>query len=151
MTRRNIAILFVLTVAVAAVGGTIGVRWNSPKKVQPSNTGPLILNGTLFALPSSPYQVGTVGRGERFEFAICLHNESESAIELGPVETSCDCLEVILSERRVESGRAVTGTIAIDFRKNPTYTGGLLLTVEASTVEPNPRKAFSIRLSADVK
>jgi hypothetical protein len=58
---------------------------------------------------------------------------------------------VILPEKRVAANQSVAGTLVLDFQKDPTYTGGLLLSAEATTAEPTPRKAFTIRLSADVK
>lgn len=147
---------FLTVLVVSAVAAGLACERNSdsvPNGSKPSvsGAGQAKLDFSLFAPLSPLHQAGTLERGGRVEIAFTIRNAGNTPVELGPIETSCDCLEATLENRRVEPGHSVAGTFVIDFRKDPAYTGALLLTAEASTTEPTPRKAFTVRLSVDVK
>jgi hypothetical protein len=155
-----ITVFIALVLLPITAWGVIVVAGQRPSTVSASGessttttpaTNPTSLDVTLFSQPAAPIRIDPIGRGERFELALHIRNPGDSAVELGKVEKSCECFEVVFDRRSIEPGGTTTGTFILDFRQNPTFVGGLLLTAEVSTAEPTPRNAVTVRLSVDVK
>lgn len=65
----------------------------------------------------------TPGGSARTSFR--LENQSNSAVEVAKIRTSCDCLSVDLSDRLVRPRQAVTAQATIDLSDEPEFSGGL--------------------------
>ncbi len=120
-----------------------------PPAVKSATSSPISV--TLFSSGGAPHELGVVGRGKRLETGLRVSNPSDHAVELGPIQSSCECLSVTLPSNQIPAHKSVEGTIAIDFEKDPNFQGALLLIATASSVKPDKRRAFELRLSVDVK
>ena len=156
MTRRKIAILVALSAAVAAAGGTLAGRWNSPKQVsaeehQAASTpaaGPLrVVLGERSAIC---HELGDMPRSGRREVPFVVSNRGPAAVTVGTIRASCDCLRVELDATQVEAGAEVGGRAVIDLASESGFTGGLMLDAEASAKEDG-RTVFVLKLSVQVR
>jgi hypothetical protein len=80
-----------------------------------------------------------------------LVNDGVAAVTLGEFATSCECLSGVISRRTVGAGESVSGAIILDFRKEPDFRGGLLLSAQVGVAGDPQRIAFTIELTVDVK
>lgn len=100
MPRRKLAFVVVLSVAIAAAGGTLAARWNSPKQVVSPEP-----QSTLFIDPKE-LDFGEVWETERFELPVTLENRG-AVVETFKLSGSCSCLSVEPSACRLAPGEKV--------------------------------------------
>lgn len=113
-----------------------------------SNAGPLRV---VLGERSSAYQDGgEVSRGGHREVPFVVSNTGTTAVTIGTIRVSCECLRVELDAKRVEAGGEVGGRAVIDLTAEPRFVGGLILEAEASAKEDS-RAVFALRLSVQVK
>lgn len=112
---------------IAAIA-VLGVACQSQNDQRNSSATRHEFKVTRFRPPTETYPLGRIGPGERTEVAFHLHNATKFPVVLGPIQTSCECLQVSLDTPRIVPGQTIVGTVELDFRKDPTFTGGLLLT-----------------------
>lgn len=105
--RRNLAIIVVLCAAVAAVGGTLAGRWNSPNRVEKPQLQP-----ALFIDPKD-LEFGEVWETERFELPATLENRG-AGVEAFKLSGSCSCLSVEPAECRLAPGEKVRVLIRLN-------------------------------------
>ncbi len=130
MTRRNIAIIVVLSAVAAATGGTIAGRWNSPKReVAPE------LQPALF-IDAKNLDFGDVWETDKFEWQLNVENRGAGVVEVIGLSGSCSCLSIEPNSFTLPSGGTQTLRLTIDLTANPTPTGQISLTVTAMTNRP---------------
>lgn len=96
------------------------------------------------------HDIGEVSRGGLREVPFVMVNRGPTAIVIGPMRVSCDCLRVELDSTRIEAGAEVGGRAVIDLSGVPQFAGGLMLDAEAAAVEDD-RTAFVLNLSVQVR
>ncbi len=109
------------------------------------------IRANLFSEASSIFRIGHIDRGQQIEIPFVIFNNSDAMVALGDVTSSCDCLEIVLALKQIEPNQSLDGKLILDFRKDPKFTGDLLLTADFSVVGEVSRKAVTLRLSASVK
>ncbi len=103
------------------------------------------------ALQAEPsrFDLGAVKPGSQHERKLSLKNVGTQVVEIGPIETSCDCLSIELPKRKLEPGETITATLLIDLAKEGNdFSGGLTLLATGKTSDG--RVAFEIRCDVNV-
>ena len=107
MPRRKLAILVLLSVGIAAAGGTLAARWNSPKQVVSAEP-----QSTLF-IDTKELDFGEVWETERFELPVSIENRG-AGVEAFKLSGSCSCLSVEPAECRLAPGEKVRVLIRLN-------------------------------------
>jgi hypothetical protein len=124
----------------------VGIATNQLEAADPAKPLRIVL-GT--ATPGR-YDAGKISRGGRMEVPFVMLNSGKTAVTVGSILTSCDCLRIELSLSRVEAGAEVGGRAIIDLTHESDFVGGLVLEAEAPAVEDG-RPVFALKLSIEVK
>lgn len=145
MTRRTTAIAVVMIAAVAAVGGTIAARWNSPVKSAKQEADPVL------HVAADKLTVGVVWETDRFEWTIPIANRGPSTVAVSRVQSSCNCLIVAPDRFSIEPGKSHEVRLAIDLRgklSDPAASqSGFSVSVEFTfTNEPGYRPVEKVEL-----
>jgi hypothetical protein len=88
---------------------------------------------------------GEVKQGCRAENAVTITNNSDSEFAVDRVESSCDCLTLLVPTKPLKPGEQATVKFVLDMSREPEFVGGLRLTV---TITDNANRPH--QLSADV-
>jgi hypothetical protein len=86
----------------------------------------------LTATPSS-IDLGTLSPGSSKAARFSLRNPRTASIHVARIQTSCPCVTVQLQPPVLAPGESSTGTLLIDLRAEPAFTGRLAGRVEAFT------------------
>jgi hypothetical protein len=105
---------------------------------------------TLLIPSAAELDFGALPRAGRREVTFWLRNPGQEAVEVGAVQTSCDCFQVALQKAHVAPGEGVLATATIDLSQDPRFTGRLRL--EASGLAKlKTATAFAVCAHAEVK
>lgn len=72
---------------------------------------------------------GVLSKALRKELIFHVVNSGETTIEVSRLETSCDCVEVILSTHVIPRGKTIQATAQLDLSESTTFSGKLHMTV----------------------
>src|SRR4029078_9689286 len=98
MSRRPL--LITGCIALAAVGGVAGIQWiqgrgtETRRHAPPPSAGPIRV--VLGEQSARRHDIGEVSRGGRREVPFVVSNRGPTAVTVGAIRTSCDCLRVEL-------------------------------------------------------
>jgi hypothetical protein len=98
--------------------------------------------------PTVRYDAGQVERGGRLQVSFVVSNPGPTAVTVGSIRTSCDCLRIELDATRVEAGTDVRGRAVIDLAAEPQFVGGLMLDAKSGEADG---LVLAVQLSVNVK
>ncbi len=91
-------------------------------------TGPLLLSPAMVDL-------GTLGQGERQEFALELQNPQDRPVTVAHVDISCPCLVIKNLPWQFSPAEKTKIPLLLDMSREPEFTGRLLITLRGRTVD----------------
>lgn len=97
---------------------------------------------------SRSIDLGTIQCGGRAKARFRLTNDSDSEIEIVEARTSCSCLRVELTARRIAPNEAAEGMVTLDLADEPGFTGGLC--PELELLDATRRARFNCTVTAKV-
>ena len=130
MTRRNIAILVVLSAAVAAVGGTLTGRWLQGGRADTAGNAAIPITAG-----ETDHDAGTVLAGDRVTHVFEFKNRTAHILRVNSdadIQTGCGCTNLILSSREVRPDETAHVSLSVDttqmkgpfsYRSQVTWTG----------------------------
>ncbi|MFO1044876.1 MAG: DUF1573 domain-containing protein [Planctomycetaceae bacterium] len=74
--------------------------------------------------------LGVVEKGKSVEHKKWIRNDSDSELQIAEAKTSCECLTVRFSQKKVAPKEKVLVLLHYDGAKEPDFTGSLLIEVE---------------------
>jgi hypothetical protein len=105
---------------------------------------------TSLLTPLTPeIDLGTVASGSSSNFEFSLRNLGSRRVLLGPVQTSCPCLRVILARAVVDPSEDLEGNATLDLNGEPEFVGNLAIQVRGLTT--TGQDAFRMQIRARVK
>lgn len=126
------AVDFGLAVGMLAVAcnGSLARNWRIPRGDGQSSLSPTVITTSAATPANAPPSFGRIVAGDRAQRDFVLSNDSEAAIQIATVRTSCECLRVDLTNRTVRPHEAVTAQATIDLSDEPDFSGGFCPEVE---------------------
>lgn len=75
-------------------------------------------------------ELGVVRQGQVASLNVWLKNAGKSAVEVSKIQTSCECLELKLSQLLIEPGQRALAQVRYDGAREPDFVGSLQIEVE---------------------
>lgn len=100
-------------------------------------------DSTSLSPSSTQLDFGTLPRGGKRQISFSLANRQEYPIQVGQIQTSCDCFRVELASNVVAAGQSVQATAILDLTNDVSFSGTLELDAKAF-VEKRSQLAFSM-------
>jgi hypothetical protein len=92
---------------------------------------------------------GVLPKGAQHAITFWLHNPGKASVEISRVKTSCECLEVTLSQECIAPGSKVLASARVDFSDDRDFTGRLRLEAIGRAAQ-QPADAFKIAVTVTV-
>jgi hypothetical protein len=99
--------------------------------------------------PSAEIDLGDIAKGGQEQQAFQLRNGSGAFLEVAAIETSCPCASIRLEQTGVPAGQFLAGTVTLDLRSKPKFTGNLA--IEAKGFTRSGHVAFELIIWARVQ
>ena len=90
--------------------------------------------------------LGVIFQGESSQIKQWLKNHSDKPIRIAQIFTSCECLEVHLSQLEIARGQKVLATFQYDGAKEPDFVGALQIEVTFADSDGNTVGRFNVPL-----
>lgn len=74
--------------------------------------------------------LGVVIQGNSVELRSWVKNQSDKSVQVSIIESSCECLELKLSQKQVEPGERVLAHARFDGAREPAFVGALQIEVQ---------------------
>jgi hypothetical protein len=97
----------------------------------------------------NPLSLGTLHRGKYARNSFVIRNRSSEPVDLDHLETSCECVQVILPTHSLAPGQEMLGELEVNLAQKPMFTGSLAVDVVASM--PNGEILFRLLVEAEVR
>lgn len=103
----------------------------------------------LVAAPCE-FDVGRVSGGTRRELGFWLRNESNSEVQIGDIEVSCDCLRVVVGQKRLQAGECSPCRAYVDLSHEPDFRGTLVLEAHSRLIGSTKAATCLARIRVNV-
>lgn len=90
--------------------------------------------------------LGDIAQAIQKQQAFQFRNDSGTLMEISAIETSCPCASIRLERSGVPAGQFLAGTVTLDLRPKPEFTGNLV--IEAKGLRSNGKVVFLLRIRA---
>lgn len=101
----------------------------------------------LVVLPN-PLDLGKVDGGGTARKTFQVTNQGRSAVQLGPIRTSCPCLHLELVQPVVEPAETINVLAVLDLTEEPGFSGDLAIHVRC--MQPSGEPAFQLEVVTQV-
>ena len=129
MPRRKLAILVVLSAAVAAAGGTLAARWNSAPTEKPE-----VAKSQPLHIDAADLDFGTQWDTDRFAWTVRVRNSSTERVTIRRLSSSCSCTSLEPSQFELAPGGEQTIRLQIDLGAVKDRSGAVRILLNADAV-----------------
>ena len=112
MTRRKIAIIVLLSAAIAAVGGTLTGRWFQGGRADTAGNAAIPITAG-----ESDHDAGTVLAGDRVTHVFEFKNRTDHVLRVNSdadIQTGCGCTCLLVSSREVRPNATAQVSMSVD-------------------------------------